>query len=72
MQTLDLHGTKHECADEKTRKFLNFVDLPCQIITGNSTIMRKIINGIVKEYGWFSYIKDSYNYGTLVIVERKV
>ncbi len=32
---LDLHGTRHHEVDEKVRRFLNFAELPCQIITGN-------------------------------------
>lgn len=70
MKKLDLHGTRHVEADEKIRTFLNFVDLPCQIITGNSTSMKSIVKKIVKEYDWFCYERDSYNYGTLIIVEN--
>ena len=70
MQSLDLHGTRHQKAEEKIRKFLNFADLPCQIITGNSPEMKKIVRFVTEEYGWQSYEKDSYNYGTLIIIER--
>ncbi len=70
MQSLDLHGTKHNAADEKTRKFLNFVELPCEIVTGNSPQMKKIVKLIVEEYGWICYEKDNYNYGALIIIER--
>lgn len=69
MQTLDLHGTRHHKADEKTRRFLNFVELPCEIITGNSPEMKSIVRSVVREYGWKCYEKDNYNYGTLIIVE---
>ena len=71
MQSLDLHGTRHNKADEKTRKFLNFAELPCQIITGNSPEMKRIVKAIVFEYDWICYEKDNYNYGTLIIAERK-
>lgn len=70
MKKLDLHGTRHADADEKVRDFLNFVDLPCQIITGNSPNMKKIVRKIVKEYEWFCYEKNNYNYGTLIVVEK--
>ena len=70
MQTLDLHGTKHQEADEKVRRFLNFAQLPCYIITGNSKEMKQIVKSIVKEYNWYCHEKDSYNYGTLVIKEE--
>lgn len=70
MKTLDLHGTRHEDADEKVRRFLNFVHLPCYIITGNSSEMKQIVKSIVKEYNWYCHEKDSYNHGTLVIKEE--
>ena len=70
MQSLDLHGTRHHEAEEVIRKFLNFVDLPCQIITGNSPEMKAIVKMVVQEYRWVSYEKDSYNSGALIIHER--
>tara|TARA_S200000501_G_scaffold40106_2_gene32714 strand:+ start:3292 stop:3474 length:183 start_codon:yes stop_codon:yes gene_type:complete len=58
--------------DEKVRTFLNFVELPCQIITGNSPEMKSIVRKIVREYEWFCYERDSYNYGTLIILESDI
>ena len=49
---LDLHSTKHKEADEKIRNYLNFVELPTEIITGDSEKMRQILIKIVEEYGW--------------------
>ncbi len=72
METLDLHGVKHHQVDEITRSFLNFIELPCQIITGNSPQMKQIVKKVVEEYEWFCYEKDSYNYGTLVITEKRI
>ena len=69
MRTLNLHGIRHEKADEKVRKFLNFIDLPCKIVTGDSSKMKRIVNSIVEEYGWSSKPLDSYNFGTLIISE---
>ena len=70
MQKLDLHGTRHIKAEEKIRSFLNFVELPCEIITGNSPQMKRIVRLVVQEYEWECFEKDSYNYGTLIIRER--
>lgn len=70
MQSLDLHGTRHQNAEEKIRRFLNFAELPCQIITGNSSSMKSKVKAVVDEYGWNCYEKDSYNYGTLIITEN--
>lgn len=69
METLDLHGIKHQQVDEVTRSFLNFIDLPCQVVTGNSEQMKTIVENVVREYEWFCHEKDSYNHGTLVITE---
>ena len=71
MQRLDLHGTKHRKAEEKIRMFLNFADLPCEIITGNSPQMKKIVRTVVEEYKWICYEKDNYNYGILIVNERR-
>ena len=70
MQKLDLHGVKHQKADDMIRKFLNFVELPCEIVTGNSHKMKNIAKKIIKEYNWICYEKNYYNYGTLVVTER--
>ena len=72
MEVLDLHGVKHEMADDIVRSFLNFIDLPCEIITGNSPHMKEIVTKVVKEYEWFCHEKNSYNYGSLIIVEREI
>ncbi len=69
---LDLHGTRNHEVDEKVRRFLNFAELSCQIITGNSSYMKSIVKNIIKEYQWFCYEKDSYNYGTLIVMEKKL
>ena len=70
MEILDLHGVKHHQADEVVRSFLNFIELPCQIITGNSLTMKNIVKRVVEEYGWICYERDSYNYGSLIVIER--
>jgi len=70
MQSLDLHGIKHEKVEEKIRRFLNFVSLPCEIITGNSLKMKTIAKKVIMEYNWICYEKDYHNYGTLIVNER--
>jgi hypothetical protein len=34
--------------------------------------MKNIVRNVVEEYRWFCCEKDSYNYGTLVIMEEKL
>ena len=72
MQTLDLHGVHHHNVDEVVRNFLNFIELPCQIITGNSLPMKRIVEKVIQDYEWFCYERDSYNYGTLIVVEKRI
>lgn len=72
MEKLDLHGVRHHQVDEITRSFLNFIELPCEIITGNSPEMKEIVKKVVQEYEWFCYERDSYNYGALIIIEKEI
>ena len=68
-RTLDLHGTRHVDVDEIVRKFLNFADLPCTIITGNSEKMKELVSTIVKEYDWIC--RDSISNSGEVIIEEE-
>lgn len=70
MRTLDLHGTKHQDAEEEIKKFLNFIELPCKIITGGSDKMRDIATTIVGEYGWSCHQESAQNTGALIVVEK--
>jgi len=69
MRMLDLHGTKHEEAEEKIKNFLNFIELPCEVITGNSKKMTQILKKVLDEYGWNSEPKDFHNLGSVIITE---
>ena len=70
MRTLDLHGVTHKEAENKIRDFLNFVELPCRVIPGNSEKMKEIVVAILHEYEYsFNYSSD-YNLGSLVIYEK--
>ena len=68
---LDLHGFSYTEVDEKLRSFLNFVELPCKIVTGNSSKMKAIARNIIYEYGWSSYEESAQNTGTLIVIEKK-
>lgn len=70
MRTLDLHGTRHQDAEEKIKKFLNFIELPCKIITGTSDKMRGIATMVVEEYGWSCHHESEHNLGALIVVEK--
>lgn len=72
MEKLDLHGISHSLAENEIRKYLNFIELPCEVITGDSQKMKSILKEIVIEYGWFCYEKDSYNNGAFIVVEKNL
>lgn len=67
---LDLHGTRHSDADEKIRQFLNWVELPTRIITGDSQKMKTAVESVTKEYGWH-VMQDPSNFGEVVVLESK-
>jgi len=67
---LDLHGCPHEEVEERTKKFLNFIELPCKIITGNSSKMKVKVRSIIYEYGWRCWEESEHNQGLLVVVEN--
>jgi hypothetical protein len=67
---LDLHGVRYIDVDEKTRQFLNWVELPTRIITGDSQKMKAVVEDIIKEYGWYM-IQDSSNFGEILVLESK-
>tara|TARA_B100000700_G_scaffold323061_1_gene426028 strand:+ start:130 stop:570 length:441 start_codon:yes stop_codon:yes gene_type:complete len=70
MRTLDLHKVRHQDVSEKVRKFLNFVELPCTIVTGKSSKMKEIVKEVVKEYGWSISPLGSDLDGAYVIIEK--
>ena len=68
-RSLDLHGCSYADVEEVTKKFLNFIELPCKIITGNSIKMKAKVKSIVYEYGWKCREESDFNQGTLIIME---
>jgi len=70
-RTLDLHGCRMENLEEVVKKFLNFVDLPCKIITGKSAKMKASVKSIIVEYGWACWEHSAQNPGILIVVENK-
>lgn len=67
---LDLHDTSHEEVEEKVKRYLNWVELPTTIITGDSERMKDAVKVVVEEYGWQIY-QDPSNYGRIIILEGR-
>ena len=69
MKKLDLHGKTHEESEFLVIVFIenNIDNLPIQIITGNSGIMKSIVIKIAKTHNLKVSPKTYYNLGCLVI-----
>jgi len=69
LETLDLHRIRHQDAEETIAKFLNWAEVPCCIITGNSNRMKEIVKKMVDKYGYHCYNESTFNHGSLIVVE---
>ena len=69
MDTLDLHGIRHEDAEYKIHRFIYRAKLPCKIITGHSIEMKKIVCTVLEEYALHSHYENYVNNGCLVVTE---
>jgi hypothetical protein len=72
IKTLDLHETKHADVEETVARFLNWVEVPCRIITGNSGRMKNIVEKMVDKYGYSCYNESAFNFGSFIIVDQKI
>tara|TARA_Y100001937_G_scaffold105575_1_gene146542 strand:+ start:353 stop:553 length:201 start_codon:yes stop_codon:yes gene_type:complete len=50
MNTLDLHGIKHEDVDRLVENFVLLNELPLKIITGNSDEMRRLVINVLERH----------------------
>lgn len=69
LDTLDLHRIKHQDVEERVARFLNWVELPCRIITGDSSKMKTIVKKMVDKYGYHCYHESALNYGSFIVVD---
>lgn len=69
MQVLDLHGVRHEDAEQKVHRFIYHAGLPCKIITGHSTHMKQIVRSVLEQYELKSHYENYVNNGCLVVVD---
>ncbi|MHA1948271.1 MAG: hypothetical protein ACW99G_02750 [Candidatus Thorarchaeota archaeon] len=70
METLDLHGIKHENVNNLVEDFILRVDIPCRIITGNSPTMKRIVTEVLEKYNLTSVPETDYNLGSLIVSEK--
>ena len=70
METLDLHGTRHDDAEYKVHRFIYRTGIPCKIITGHSTRMKEIVHSVIKEYDLKYHYENYINFGCLVVTDK--
>ena len=71
METLDLHGIRHEGVVQQVHNFVYNNELPVRIVTGNSKIMRKIVVDTISVLGYHSHYERLVNEGSLIITEQE-
>ena len=71
METLDLHGEKHEQVVQKVHSFVYNNDLPVRVITGKSQTMKKIVVDTVSQLGYYTHCERLINEGCLIVTEQK-
>ena len=73
IKTLDLHNHTHS---EAPRLIFNFImenadEMPVQIITGKSELMREIATRIILQNDFWYHYHMQTNYGCLIVTEYK-
>ena len=71
METLDLHGEKHEQVVQKVHSFVYNNDLPVRVITGKSETMKKIVVDTVSQLGYYTHCERLINEGCLIVTEQE-
>tara|TARA_A100001391_G_scaffold143274_1_gene101069 strand:+ start:526 stop:750 length:225 start_codon:yes stop_codon:yes gene_type:complete len=71
METLDLHGERHEQVVQKVHSFVYNNDLPVRVITGKSETMKKIVVDTVSQLGYYTHCERLINEGCLIVTEQE-
>lgn len=71
METLDLHGMKHEQVELEVENFVLLEEMPVKIITGNSFLMRSIVASILKKHGLLWDYESHVNLGSIVVIDPR-
>jgi hypothetical protein len=67
METLDLHGIKHQDVDRLVENFIIVEELPLRIITGNSPIMKSMVVEILNRHEFNWEPETHWNLGSLIV-----
>ena len=69
METLDLHGVKHQDADRLVEDFVLLNEVPLRIITGNSTSMHNIVQEVLGRHDLKCAYENHWNLGAVIVTE---
>lgn len=69
METLDLHGVKHEDVETQVVDFAYKNEAPFRIITGNSSRMKVLVRQVLTRFKLETYEESDYNQGALIVVD---
>lgn len=68
METLDLHGVKHNQVDRMVENFVLLNELPVKIITGKSSEMQSMVKTVLNRHdlGWM--YENFINTGAIIVL----
>lgn len=67
METIDLHGIRHEKVQLLVENFVLLNDLPVRIITGNSPVMKSLVNQVLAKHSLKAEPEHHWNLGSLIV-----
>jgi hypothetical protein len=70
METLDLHGVRHEEVERLVGNFAYKTEVPFKIITGNSARMKDLVRQVLARLELDAYEESDQNRGALVVVDE--
>ena len=68
MPKLDLHGVKYFDVEDTILDWIHFQELPAEIITGNSSKMKKHVQRVLEANNYSYTIGDTVNQGYIKVL----
>ena len=68
METLDLHGMRHHQVEYEVENFVLLHDMPVKIITGNSPVMKQIVQSVLDKHDLKGEVESYWNLGAIVVI----
>lgn len=67
MKKLDLHGVKHQDVEVMVEDFVLTNEMPVEVITGNSDVMKNIVLLVLDRHD-FKYMSGVWNHGKITVL----